>query len=396
MHEIVFVADVHEGINFGFRVDPQTGVSERAMDLHRNFVAAARHAVDVGASLFVVLGDLFDRTNVAPVFREIVRRDVVEPLGRAGVEIWLVAGNHDQPRSFARSTSLDDFRGYDHVRVFRKPQAVVRDVGGRSVAFLVLPYLHPEQVAAWVRRRLGDTVPRDEAYVTAQRLFKKWIEDRVAETEADLTVLLGHYYLEGATIASTTRVEVLPGEFGFTRDMIPADVDLGLFGHVHKHQRLWDKCVYVGAPERIDWGERLDPKGFLALNVADGSWEFLELPAREMVKVDVALTMDTDPTQTVLDALPENLADRLVRLEISLPEALRARIDEGAIAERLRAAFYAEVRWTPVQRDRLLSVDFTLDPLRLLRDFVSVNYADHPRREALLHEAEEILKEALA
>lgn len=396
MHDIVFVADVHEGISFGYRVDPETGVSERARDLHRNFVAAAGHAREVGASLFVVLGDLFDRTHVAPVFREMVRRDVIEPLGEAGIETWLLAGNHDQPRSFARSTALDDFRGYPHVRVFREPARVVREVAGRRVAFLLVPYLHPEQVAALVRERLGEDVPREAAYVTAQRLFKEWIRERATEGDADLTLLLGHYYLQGAAIASTTRVEVLPGEFAFTRDMVPEAVDLGLFGHVHKHQRVWGNCVYVGAPERIDWGERLDPKGFVGLSAADGAWEFVELPARDMVRVEVTLGMEDDPTAALLDALPEDVADKLLRLEVSLPESLRPRIDEAVLAERLRPAFHAEVRWSTVQRDRVLSVDFTLDPWRLLRDFVEVNYADHPRREALRREAEGILREALA
>src|SRR3989449_11285807 len=119
--DVVCVADVHEGISFGFLVDPETGVSARALDLHRNFVAAARYAIDHRARLFCVLGDLFDRTHVAPVFREMVRREVIEPLGEAGIEVWLLAGNHDQPRAVARGTSLDDYCGYPHVKVFPHP-----------------------------------------------------------------------------------------------------------------------------------------------------------------------------------------------------------------------------------------------------------------------------------
>src|SRR5438093_7190969 len=146
MHEIVCVGDVHEGIAFGFRVDPETGISERALDLHRNFARAAQWAIEHGSKLFIVLGDLFDRAHVAPVFRELVRRDVIEPLGAAGIEVWLLAGNHDQPRADKRSTSLEDFRGYPHVRVFRGPEAVEKEIAGHRVGFLMIPYLHPEQV----------------------------------------------------------------------------------------------------------------------------------------------------------------------------------------------------------------------------------------------------------
>src|SRR2546426_6118659 len=61
MHEIVCVGDVHEGLSFDFRIDPETGISERALDLHGNFAKAARWAIEHDASLFCILGDLFDR-----------------------------------------------------------------------------------------------------------------------------------------------------------------------------------------------------------------------------------------------------------------------------------------------------------------------------------------------
>src|SRR2546426_9417144 len=115
------------------------------MDHHRNFARATRWSIDLGSKLFIVLGDLFDRPNVAPAFRELVRRDVIEPLGAAGIEVWLLAGNHDQPRADARATSLEDYRGYPHVRVFRSPEALVKEIAGPRVGVLIRPYPHPEQ-----------------------------------------------------------------------------------------------------------------------------------------------------------------------------------------------------------------------------------------------------------
>src|SRR5207244_4521016 len=53
---------------FDFRIDPETGISERALDLHGNFAKAARWAIEHRASLFCILGDLFDRAHVAPCF----------------------------------------------------------------------------------------------------------------------------------------------------------------------------------------------------------------------------------------------------------------------------------------------------------------------------------------
>src|SRR5207247_5959322 len=106
-------------------------------------------------------GDLFDRAHVAPVFREMVRKDVIEPLGAAGIEVWILAGNHDEPRRTARSTSLDDYRGYAHVKVFRSPKVEIREVEGRKIGFILIPYMHPEGVVEQVRQPLGKEVPRE-------------------------------------------------------------------------------------------------------------------------------------------------------------------------------------------------------------------------------------------
>jgi exonuclease SbcD len=399
MHEIVCVGDVHEGIAFGFRVDPETGISDRALDLHRNFARAAAWAIEHGTKLFIVLGDLFDRPNVAPVFRELVRKDVIEPLGAAGIEVWLLAGNHDQPRADARSTSLEDYRGYPHVRVFRTPEAVEKEIAGHRVGFLMLPYLHPEQVLEMAKGKGIAEVESstiEEAYVVARSLWRGWIAQHAeAMKDADFRLVLGHFYVEGAKVSSSTYLEHIPGEFSFTRDMIPPSVDFAVMGHIHLHQRIWGNVVYTGAPERIDWGERKDPKGFLALSPDAKGWEFIELPVREMAKVEVTVKGDEDPTSTILDALPAEVQDAMVRLEITIPEALRARVDERRIAERLRDAFHYEVRWIPADRETAAPSEYTLDPLRLLGDFVDATFGKDPRRDAIRTEGEKILREVL-
>ncbi len=349
MHEIVCVGDVHEGLNFDFRIDPETGISERALDLHGNFAKAARWAIDHQAALFCILGDLFDRAHVAPVFREMVRKDVIEPLGAAGIEVWILAGNHDEPRRTARSTSLDDYRGYAHVKVFRSPKVEIREIEGRQIGFILIPYMHPEQVVEQVRETLGKEVPRELAYEAARQTWKEWIHNRATD----------------------------------------------VFGHIHMHQTVDRKIVYAGAPERIDWGERLDPKGFLAVR-PDGSWSFVELPARPMDKVEAVVGMGDDVTEKVLEALPPEVAGHLVRIEITLPDELRNRLDEKRLADRLRDAFHYEVKFVSSSRPRVVTEEFTLDPGRLLSDYVDKVLADHPKREAIKVEARRVLKEALA
>ncbi len=394
MSEAVVVADVHEGIQFGYRVDPVTGISERAMDFHRNFVAAARWAIDHGSKLFIIAGDLFDRTNVSPAFREMVRRDVVEPLGQAGVKVWLLAGNHDQPRIAARSTSLDDFRGYKNVEVFKDPTVRTFDFDGHAVGFILLPYLHPERLLDMVREQMGQELPREHMHGFARQFLAKWMAARVAELEVPTRVLLGHYWLEGARITSTYFSEVDPGEFTLTRDMIPPAVDLTVLGHIHLHQALGPRVVYPGAPERIDWGERDDPKGFLSLTPS-AEWEFHPLPTREMLAIDVD-AREGDPTEKVLGALPDSLVGKMVRLRITVRPGGRAAVDQAAVDARLAQAFEATLRWNEEERLRVGVTEYYLDPLKLFEEFVTNNYGEDVRQATILEEGRRILQEVLA
>ncbi|MDX1534063.1 MAG: metallophosphoesterase [Thermoplasmata archaeon] len=393
MGGLVAVSDVHEGVNFPYRLDPETGVSARALDLHANFVRAARYAMEEKADVFVVTGDLFDRTHVSPTFREQVRRDVIEPLGEANIPTWLIAGNHDQPRMWARGTSLEDFRGYPHVEVFREPAVRDLTVEGESVTALLLPYLHPEQILDRVHERLGEEVPREQVFELGRRMLEDWMRRRADEARGDHVLLFGHYYVEGALVRSTASPEVLPGEFSLRLEGIPETVELGIFGHIHLHQAVGDRAVYVGAPERVDWGEEGDDKGFLTYRPAEG-WAFHPLPARPMIKVEVDLGGE-DATDSILKALPEDLEGALVRLQVRLDEGQRQRIDETALARRLSGAFHYDVAYRYRERDQVAAPEFTLDPLRLFREYVELNYADHARREDLLRDGEAILREVL-
>ena len=148
--------------------------------------------------------------------------------------------------------------------------------------------------------------------------------------------------------------------------------------------------------ERIDWGEREDEKGFIViLPLSDALWEFVELKVREMVKINLEITAGEEPTQKILDEIPEDVKEKMFRLEIALEEGMRERISEPRITERLKGAFYYDVRWKELATEKLGYTEFTMDPYQLLRAFLKTNYGQHPKYEQLLKEGEGIIKEVL-
>lgn len=396
MNEIIIVGDVHEGINFGFQIDPDTGLSKRVYDIHKNFARVAEFAINNGAKLFIIVGDLFDRTHVSPTFRELVRKDVIEPLARANIKVWILAGNHDQPHG-NRGTSIDDFRGYPHVSVYRKPAVERFEIDGKIIGCIIVPYLHPADIAGLVGKSDRE-IPQEQLFSQGQEFLKQWIHDRSDELNADFKLLLAHYYVEGARLGERlVYPEVLPGEFSFRKDMVPA-VDLAVFGHIHLHQVMHaqgTEIVYTGAVERIDWGEKDDRKGFIAVSPFEQEkWRFMELPTRDMLKINVEVTATDDPTQKILDAIPD-VTDKLVRLEIEIDEGLRGKVAEYKIAERLKGAFNYDMHWHEKSGEKVGFTSYTMDPFELLRKFIDSNYQSHPKREKLLEEGRSALKEVL-
>jgi len=397
MNDVIAVADVHEGINFGFNLDVETGISERALDIHRNFVKAANFAIENRSKLFVIVGDLFDRTHISPTYREMIRKDVIEPLGKNNIGVWILAGNHDQPHSSKKGTSIDDFRGYPHVNVYREPSVEEIVIDDKRVRCIIMPYMHPDSIALMVKNKLGKEVPPEHVFTAGQKLIKNWLKEKSVQN-ADYKVLFAHYYVEGAKIRETSCPEVLPGEFSFTKDMIPDALDVAVFGHIHLHQSMGKvgntEIIYPGAVERIDWGERNDAKGFVSLSIKERSWDFIELPVRDMLKINVDVMSDEEPNKKILKSIGDT-AGKMVRLEVTLPEGFRTKVSEDKINEKLKNAFYYDIRWVEKKGEKIGLISFTTNPYDLLREFIELNYAKNPRKNELLNEGNNILRGVL-
>jgi exonuclease SbcD len=399
MNEIIVCADIHEGINFGINVDLETGVSARALDIHNNFKRVANFAIEKKAKLFVIAGDLFDRTNVAPIYREMVRKDVIEPLRKNKIKIWILAGNHDEPHISRRGTSISDFEDYDRawVTVYRLPAVERINIGDKKILCLLLPYMHFEKLAELVKEKLGKEIPKEQLHNEVGTSIKNWLAEK-AQEEADYKILIGHYFLEGAKLRDVVCPEVLSGEFSLIKDTIPKNLDIAVFGHVHLHQELGKQgstqLVYTGATERIDWGEYQDEKGFITISPLERKWGFEKLSVREMAKFAIDIEPTEDPTTKILEKIGD-VKEKLVRLEITLPAGLRAKVNETKLREKLKDSFHYDIKWVEKLEEKLVAVSFGANPFELFKNFIQLNYSNHPRKVQLLEEGTKILRDVL-
>ncbi|PJB21135.1 MAG: hypothetical protein CO114_06940, partial [Euryarchaeota archaeon CG_4_9_14_3_um_filter_38_12] len=88
-------------------------------------------------------------------------------------------------------------------------------------------------------------------------------------------------------------------------------------------------------------------------------------------------------------------AGKMIRLEVTLPEGFRTKVSEDKINEKLKNAFYYDIRWVEKKGEKIGLISFTTNPYDLLREFIELNYAKNPRKDELLNEGSNILKEVL-
>ncbi len=105
--------------------------------------------------------------------------------------------------------------------------------------------------------------------------------------------LLGHFLLREAKLGP---IDYQHPDAMSTDELLAKypDCRAYLLGDVHKHQLIRQDplVVYAGSINRVDFGERNDPKGVLLIDDKDekGSYTFIELKSRPMVQYDIDLS----------------------------------------------------------------------------------------------------------
>lgn len=329
---VLFVSDTHLGFDLPER--PRVDRVRRGPDFFANFSRALAPALRGEADVVVHGGDLLYRSRVPA---SLVAR-ALQPLlavAEAGVPVLLVAGNHERS-----AVPYPLLASHPNLHVFDRPRTVVVDRHGLRVAFAGFSY------ARGVRRAFPALLA-----ATGHR-----------SVEADARVLCFHQCVEGATCGpppghtSRDADDVVRG-----RDL-PADVAVGLSGHIHRHQVLRRDLsgrplpapvVYAGSVERTSFAERDEPKGFVTATIGAGGaggrllgGTFRRLPARPMRVHELT---GRAPLEAELRAVLATLPPRAL-LQLRVPVSLAGA--EVLRAGRLRALCPPDIHAEVVVPDR--------------------------------------------
>lgn len=340
--KILHLADLHIGVeNYG-RVDPATGLHSRLIDYLDRLDEALALGLDAGVDLVLIAGDIYKNRSPNPTHqREFARR--LNRLRSAGVPVFILTGNHDISPSLGRAHSVEifDALGVEGVTIADRPRLHTIPTASGPLQIIAVPWVTRHSLLT--RDDMREVSFAQIEYELRRRL-ERFVEQKAAELDPDLPALVAfHGSVDGAALGSE-RAMTLGQDLVLPRSVLAQPgVAYVALGHIHKHQALHHDppMVYPGSIERVDFGEREEPKGCVIVEIAGGraSWRFHALRARPFVSIEKDVRPLSDPLGAVATLIGRaDLREAVVRVEVEATRQQAAQLPEEELRRLLEEA----------------------------------------------------------
>ena len=404
---ILHFADLHLGVETYGHLDPETGLNTRVKDFSRSLAAVVDCAVTRGVDLVLFCGDAYKTCDPSPTHqREFAAQ--LRRLCKRGIPTVLIAGNHDIPTAHGKAISFDIFGTLEleGVTVVRRPGLLrlTTASGPLEIAALPWPTRHLLRASEEFREH-----SQENLRTTIEEICRNQIEQFARQSDPAVpTVLAAHLAAAEATFSGSERPAVIgPDPTLMTSALAQREFDYVALGHVHKHQNLNNTgslpVVYAGSLERVDFGEERDNKGFCLVDITSTglerttTYEFIILPARNFLTVDVEIAEGEDTTARIVQELRmHDLGEVILRIRCHLPAGPVTNIDMSTVGSIAgEAHFFAGVFpiKPAIQRQRRSTVTEEMDMFDALNRYINNLPQLHSRRELLLNHAAQIESE---
>lgn len=340
---LLHLADIHLGTELYGRPNPATGLNSRAEDFLAALDGAVEGALAREVDLFLFCGDAYRTREPNQTYqREFAAR--IHRLAKAGVQVFLLVGNHDLPLASGRANTMEIFATLEvpNVQVARRPGLHVLRTKSGALQVAALPWVL--RSALLVKDEYKNKTLDEINQATADKI-EHIVRDLVGRVDPSLpSVLCAHASVLGSVFGSEQSV-LLGQDIPLAKSLVANPVfDYVALGHVHKHQVLSTRplTLYCGSIERLDFGEEREEKGYVLAQVSRGGaeYEFVPGKARRFLTVEVTANGE-DPLAQVLGAIDKSdVAEAIVRVRIHTDEEKEPLILDGEVRKALREAHH--------------------------------------------------------
>jgi exonuclease SbcD len=194
-------------------------------------------------------------------------------------------------------------------------------------------------------------------------------------------IFAAHLAAAEATYSGSERSAIIGRDPVFSAQVLAQkEFDYVALGHIHKFQDLnlnnHPPVVYQGSIERINFGEEKDGKGVCLVNIEKGkaSYEFISLPARKFITIDVIIPEEQDPTNTLLGEIEKyDLSEAVVRMFYTMSAEREGLLDFKRINSALEEAFLVTAiakKPKPVERVKRAEISEDLGMLEAMDKYI--------------------------
>jgi exonuclease SbcD len=397
-------ADVHLGIeNYG-RIDPSTGLHTRLQDFIKCFSFAIDIALEEKVDLVLFAGDAYKTSNPNPTHQREFARQIYR-LSEAKIPVIMINGNHDIPVSFGRATSLDifDTLNVSDMRVVTEPELLNIETKAGLVQVFGIPW--PTKNLFLVKEEYKNFTDEEITLEIQKRVNDKIIEYARVINPNIPAIFTAHLAAEEATYSGSERSAIIGRDPVFpTLILAQQEFDYVALGHIHKFQDLnldsHPPVVYSGSIERINFGEEKDDKGVCLVNIEKGktSYEFIPLPARKFVTIEVTISEEQEPTNALIREIEKyDLSEAVVRVFYTMSAEKEDLMDFKRINSALEGAFLvttiAKKSKPEERRKRVEEITEDLGMLEAMDKYIQNNPDLVSLSEELKTHAQELEKE---
>lgn len=384
-------ADAHFGVeNYG-KIDQETGIHSRFLDFVKSFEQCVDSAVEQQVDFFLFCGDAYKTAYPTPTQQKQLLR-LLFKLQQASIPVVSIVGNHDHPLSFGKAHSLDVFDTVplDGMYTFSKPDLIKLQTKNGIIQIVGIPWPMRHNIMAKKEHR-----NKDQAQVAAYISEKVGmiINDFAQKLDKNLpAVLAGHLTVSNGLFSGSEKCAI----FGSDPVFLPSQLAIKPFdyvalGHLHRYQNVNKNgsvpVVYSGSIERIDFGERKEKKGFCSVSIDTKqewskrcSYEFVELPTRPMVQIEIELEKDKNQTKQLIEEIEKyEINGAIVKIVYHIGGDLTDKVDLLAI-QRACASAMCIASITPIRkqitRERRINLNVSMDFLSVFEKYISSHGKD--------------------
>jgi len=401
--KFLHLADVHLGMeNYG-RVDPATGLHTRLKDFIKCFSFAIDIAIEEKVDLAIFTGDAYKNSNPNPTHQREFAKQIYR-LSEAGIPVIMINGNHDNPVSFGRATTLDIFGTLNvpKIKIVTEPELLEIETKAGMVQVFCLPW--PTKNLFLNKEEYKDLTDHEITKEIQKRASKKILEFARMVKPGTSAIFAAHLAAAEATYSGSERSVIIGSDPVFpTQILAQKEFNYVALGHIHKYQDLNVgndiPVIYPGSIERINFGEEKEDKGFCLVNIEEGktSYEFITVPARKFITIDIEIPTGQDPTNLLLSEIKKyDLSESIIRIAYTMPTEGVDSLDFNKINSALEGAFMVATiseKSKPIERIKRIEISEDLGMLEALRKYIENNRELIPQTDKLLNRAQILEKE---